>query len=371
MEFCLKELWKFLRNTRLRPQNGLARKLPAVLQFPVTWRCNSKCVMCNCWNMNGKVEAEAEEFGRFLSDPVFRNIEAAGLNGGEPSLVKDFPKIAEKLLDLPKFKFLSIISNGMATDVLLPKLEIIHNSCRQRNVTMHVSISLDGVGEVHDRIRGVKGAFHKAEKTLERIQADPERYCDHLDIGCTVVRQNVEQLVELDVWAKARKYHIRYRLGIDNKRIESTRNRSEYSVLEDVRSKKLAAEFFHSRIPRATSLMEQFTYHAIFMFLTDMPPRRRLGCLWKEDGITLDPEGGLYYCAVASDKIGSLREGNGEMFLSPRSIAYRKQLLADNCANCIHDYFGSPLLVDALYFLLRRQVEKRWGKAYTFLARLV
>lgn len=370
MHKTLKEHWKFLRNSRLLPQTGGATRLPKVLQFPVTCRCNSRCVMCNCWNMDTEGEADAAEFGRFLADPVFQEIEAAGLNGGEPALIRDFPDIAQQVLKLPKMRFMSIISNGFAPDALLPKLEAIRSMCREAGVTLHVSISLDGVGEVHDTVRAVPNAFAKTAETIRRISAEPGRYCEHMDLGCTVVQQNVERLPELDAWAKKRGHHIRFRLGIDNKRIESHKNRSQYSVFEDLRSKRIAAEFFHSKVPSAPSLMERFTYYSIFRYLTDPSPRRRLGCLWKEDGITLDPQGNLYYCAVASERIGSLRNGDGLDFLSPRNISYRKDLMRQNCSGCIHDYFGSPLLTDAVAFLVRRQFEKRWGKAYKPLARL-
>ncbi len=51
-------LHKFLRNVKYvvtsywSPQTGLAKKYPKVVQLPMTYLCNSRCVMCNIWKMD-------------------------------------------------------------------------------------------------------------------------------------------------------------------------------------------------------------------------------------------------------------------------------------------------------------------------------
>lgn len=330
--------------------DGHRKKYPKVIQLPITYNCNSKCVMCNIWKMKKGNEAKVDEFERFMSDRIFKNVESVGVNGGEPSLVKNLPEYISKILNLPKIKNVNIISNGFVAEHFFTSLKTIYSMCKQADVNFHLSFSLDGKGSVHDLVRGVPRAFTRATETIDRILADQSKYCDSLDVGCTVTKQNIDNLVELDTYAVSKGYNMKYRLGIENKRIESHLIKDSFSVLEGEWRKK-AQEFFHWKLCKAEAIHEKFKYFAIYMHLVGKAKKRLLGCMWKENGITLDARGNLYYCAVASDCIGSLREGSGEkIFFNTKNIEYRKKILANNCDNCIHDYTGRPSLKNVALF---------------------
>jgi len=76
-----------------------------------------------------------------------------------------------------------------------------------------------------------------------------------------------------------------------------------------------------------------------------------MGCTWKDEGITLDARGEIYYCAVASKSIGSLRQQDGEsIFFDDKNIDYRKSIVKNFCNMCIHDYNGKTELKNILIF---------------------
>ncbi|MBK8443764.1 MAG: radical SAM protein [Sphingobacteriales bacterium] len=361
---------KLLVTARWTPEDGTAKRYPKVVQMPMTYRCNAKCVMCNIWKMDWSNEVTLEEFEKHLSDPLFKEVRALGINGGEPSLVKQLPRYAEIILRLPKLQSLNIISHGFNRKLLLPALKEIYALCRQKGVHFHVSISLDGYGAVHEQVRGLR-VFPLVEATLETIKNEKSKYCDTLDLGCTVVQHNVEHLQELDVYARLRQYDIKYRLGIDNKRIESQKLHDQFSVLYDA-TYQTATEFFHSRYFKAKPLYEKFKYFSIYHWLATPPARRRrlLGCDWKENGVTIDSRGDIYYCAVASDKIGSLRQTTGESaFFKPENLTYRTQIIQNECDNCIHDYHGKPEFKNVWFFLRKHFNESYYWIAYYFKAK--
>jgi len=296
----------FIKKSALTRQTGKRKIKPRVIQLPITYKCNSKCVMCNIWKMDYSNEASVEEFDHFLSDPLFNEVVSVGINGGEPSLIKSLPNYVRAILKLPSLKSLNIISHGLNKKLLLRVLYEIYEECKSAGVGFHVSISLDGVGSVHDEVRGVKGGFSKTASTIDEIAAHQYKYCDSFDLGCTVVNQNIDFLTGLDNYVRQRGLEIKYRLGIDNKRIESDQIRNQYSVIysDDLQS---AAEFFHWQYTRAENIGEKFKYFSLYFWLTSPVRKRLLGCLWREEGVTLDSRGSLYYCAVASKEIGSLR----------------------------------------------------------------
>lgn len=154
----------FLLHSSFKKPTGGEKKYPTVIQLPITKRCNSRCVMCDIWKMPKGNELTSEEFGRILKDSIFKEVRAIGVNGGEPSMLPDLLEYIDHMLALPKIKNINIISNGFMTDPLLNKLETIKNKCSLQGIKFHVSFSLDGVGEVHDKQRGVTDAFLKTTK---------------------------------------------------------------------------------------------------------------------------------------------------------------------------------------------------------------
>jgi len=350
--FFLISAIKMLLHSSFFKIKGDKKKYPKVIQLPITYKCNSRCVMCNIWKMDNSDESSVKEFASFMKDEIFKETEAVGINGGEPSLLSNLPEYAKEILSLPKIKSLNIISHGFSQKPLLKSLERIYAMCCEKGVKFHVAVSLDGVGGIHDSVRGKAGFFEKTISTIDEIVVNQNRYCDSYDIGCTIVKQNIDYLLELDTYVKSKKYNIKYRLGIDNKRIQSDKLRDQYSVIYSP-LRQTAKEFFHYQIFQAKDLGDKFKYYSIFSWLNAKKPKRMLGCTWKDEGITLDSRGELYYCAVASDSIGSLRKGNGKKcFFDNKNIEYRKSIIRDSCDGCIHDYSGQVEFKNVWKFLV-------------------
>lgn len=370
--FILSTALRLLQTATLFKIDGGKKKYPKIIQLPITYNCNSRCVMCNVWQMDHSNEADIEEFTKFMKDTVFKEVEAVGINGGEPSLVPDLPEYAEAILSLPKIKALNLISHGFSQKPLLASLEAIYKMCRKKNVHFHVAISLDGVEKVHDTVRGKANVFEKTVSTIDAIIKDQKRYCDSYDLGCTIVKQNIDHLAALDVYAKSKDYHLKYRLGVSNKRIQSDAMEERYSVLHDRPSRQSAKEFFFCQMQQTKDLIKRFKYYAIFTWLDSKKPRRMLGCTWKDEGITLDARGELYYCAVASESIGSLRKESGEkIFFDDKNITYRQEIIKHSCDGCIHDYGGRPQMRDVWMFFTGMLKARTVMKLYRLKAGLL
>lgn len=368
--FFFSKIFQVMQKLSISRIDGSQKRYPKVLQLPITYNCNSRCVMCNIWQMDHSKEMDIKEFSEFLKDPIFKEVRAVGINGGEPSLVTNLPDFAAEILKLPSLVSLNLISHGFSKTPLLKSLKIIYKMCKEKGIPFHVSISLDGVGSIHDIVRGKPKTFEKTISTINEIMQNKSSYCDSTDVGCTIVKQNIDYLIELDMYAKAKKFDIKYRLGIDNKRIESDRLRDSYSVIYSP-LKQSAQEFFHARYWNAKGLRDKFKYFSIYYWLV-IEKKRLLGCAWKDNGITMDARGELFYCAVASDRIGSLREDNGEkVFFDENNINYRKSIIKNDCNNCIHDYNGRLEIKNILIFIKYFIFEKIWTRIYLLKSKFI
>ncbi len=140
--------------------------LPFVMEFVVylTNRCNLRCEMCSQYGENFKELAcpdlpfdEWKKFFDSISDvsPKPKII----LMGGEPLLYKDVDMVIDYLNKCGFY--IQIVTNGTLVE---KHLETI-SKCK--NIT--VTFSIDGIEQIHDRIRGLKGTFQKAIENIRRL----------------------------------------------------------------------------------------------------------------------------------------------------------------------------------------------------------
>ncbi len=153
---------------------------PRFLTYLVTFRCNARCVMCDCWR-----KPHADELSLPAIAHIFRQLprlNAVRLSGGEPFLRRDLREIADLAAAYLRPLYLHITSNGFLTE------QIVH-FCETRNraLPLMLLISLDGVGEKHDAVRGIPGAWEKATRTLHALAPRRKELNLRLAVNQTIV----------------------------------------------------------------------------------------------------------------------------------------------------------------------------------------
>lgn len=341
---CILKTWIYgFQNMSLFKPTGIEHKYPRVLQLPLTYRCNSNCVMCNIPAMKKQYEMNTIEFKKALADPIFSKIESVGINGGEPFLIKELEEYVKIILALPNLKAVNIITNGFLVKRMEQILPSIYKMCRRKNVRFDISISLDGYGEVHDKVRGVPGGFEKTLASINYVKNNRKNVCNSFEVGCTISKINVDYAIQLQEFCREMKIPLKFRLAIDNKRIDSYSIHDQFSVFSSEKTQQSAKEIFFRLMNEDRN--NKFKYFAIFDFLRKDNNKRNLGCDWQKNGITMDAGGNIYYCAVESKKLGNILEESGlRIFFDWRNLQYRSVLISKKCKNCIHDYGGKPTI---------------------------
>ena len=134
-------------------------KKPVVV-WNITRQCNLKCVHCyaQAKDMLFKNELSTEEGKNLIDDLAQFGVPVLLFSGGEPTIRQDLPELAAYAV---KKGMRAVIStNGtLISEEMARTLKEIGLS--------YVGISLDGMEEIHDRFRGVKGAFKSAMKGIE------------------------------------------------------------------------------------------------------------------------------------------------------------------------------------------------------------
>jgi MoaA/NifB/PqqE/SkfB family radical SAM enzyme len=168
---------------------------PCYFIYFVTSRCPQKCQHCFYQLRNqDKEELNLEEIEGFSRD--MGRVTFLLLTGGEPFLREDFGSIPGIFYRNNGVRNIAVPTNGFLTDNILEKTRQILKECPKAAVTVNVSI--DGIGDFHDRIRQRKGAFKEAVQTCSGLIAMKADF-PNLDVGvCSVVSSlNENQLKEI------------------------------------------------------------------------------------------------------------------------------------------------------------------------------
>ncbi|HUT02505.1 MAG TPA: radical SAM protein [bacterium] len=145
-------------------------KTPFHLVFFVTAKCNARCKYCFYWKQI-VAKDKPQELSLREIEKVTANLPNLGyltLTGGETSLREDVAEIAEAFYERSGIRIASYHTNGFLKDKIIADVSAILDRCPE--LAVDVCVSVDGVGEKHDRLKGVPGAFDKAISTIEALK---------------------------------------------------------------------------------------------------------------------------------------------------------------------------------------------------------
>jgi 12,18-didecarboxysiroheme deacetylase len=134
-----------------------------VIVWNVTRRCNLKCVHCyaHAKDIPFDNELTTEQGKKLIDDLADFGAPVMLFSGGEPLVRKDLPQLAAYAVD--KGMRAVISTNGT---LITPKMA---RTLKEIGLS-YVGISLDGMQQINDRFRGVKGAFRSALEGIRNSQ---------------------------------------------------------------------------------------------------------------------------------------------------------------------------------------------------------
>lgn len=216
---------KTIKQQHLRQLSDYTKKLyrePDLrhLFFELTLRCNARCFHCgsSCSpegfrrggfpsgngqdaGMTAQEELSAEEFKRIL-DQVKEDFDIRRIllciTGGEPLLRKDFFEILGYAHRLG-YRW------GMTSNATLITKEVAHELAESGMRT--ISVSIDGLPDTHDELRGMKGGYERAMQGLQNL-IDEDAF-SAVQVTTVINHRNIEELdalfdimdrIDIDSW---------------------------------------------------------------------------------------------------------------------------------------------------------------------------
>ena len=313
---------------------------PAIISLAVTNRCNSHCIMCNVWKRARDVpdikslELSGKEIIDLLSEPLFSELVELDLTGGEPHLRDDLVEIVIgisrlKKSYLPKLRSIVITSNGFLTGRIISNYRNILYALSGTNIDLVSVTSIDGLGEIHDRIRGTGGAFGLASDTISKLLELRKEYPNFImGIKTTILPINISVLGAIPDFAITRNlFHIISPVLFAETRFRNMDKKDELR-LGPVENKKLSE--FYSREELRTS----YFYSKLRGFLST--GRKQWTCTASYNYLFIDYDGKVYPCEMIPNPIGDLKQQDLDIIWnSPSAHSWRKKSgRLENCMMC-------------------------------------
>ena len=273
----------------------------------VTYRCNAKCYMCNVWQYptKPKEEISVEDINKIPGGLSFANI-----TGGEPFLREDIEEIANVVLS--KTKRLVISTNGYYTEKIV--------ALARKYPQIGVRVSIEGLQEANDELRGLRGGFNHGLRTLIELH---KLGLKDIGFGITVSDRNAKDLTELYQLAKwlglefatAATHNTYYFHKFDNE------FKDKQMIIEEFG--KLVEELLKSNKPK--DWFRAYFNYGLINFVQGN--KRLLPCEMGTDVFFMDPYGEVYPCNGMDWSMGNIKKQDfDEIWNSENALEVRNKV---------------------------------------------
>lgn len=307
------------------------------LNFAVTYHCNSKCLMCSIWERYrqnpelAKNELSLKDIKDLLGSTYLKNLKGISFTGGEPFLRKDFPDIAGLFIEKYPGAIIGVATNGLNTKLVVEKVKDIEKRFDPGHLS--ISLSLDGLFEKHDEIRGVKGAFKLVNETIDALKSGTGV---NIGIDFTITPWNYKELLKVYRFTKEKDiiflagfaHHSEAYYGntelkfeFDDNALEEIENAMKDIVSDRIENESLLRKFSDPYVLYLSRCVE-------FHKSKDMHQR----CYSGIHSLFLDPYGNVYPCIISGKKIGNIKDGFDKIWTSQEAEEIRYGIKCGECS---------------------------------------
>lgn len=325
----------------------------------LTWACNSRCLSCKIWeiykdNPRGiRQELALADYARLISDPLFKQVTNLGLAGGEPLMR---PDLVEIMRLVPTTVQVFLATNALT----LGRLKQVLPEFKQRGNVV-IQISIDGIGEMHDRVRGVPGNYDRCLQVMNwLVEMKLPRV-----VSSTISPMNYRELP--DLYRLAQEYGAGFAFrtankgdfydNVDDQQLYQWRPEQILGLRQEIEP------IVNDQIRRGeTSDATGVFWNEIPGWLDDSIQMPR--CLAAYKTFLVDPVGEVYPCPSWWHSLGSVKSDSfGQVWRSQSASAVRAEVDVLKCGGCWNDCTWPEILSHEPQYVNPRVEKIRRGLA--------
>ncbi len=262
---------------------------PTDASIILTYRCPMRCKMCGIWQhpSDSRKELRAEDL------KTLPRLKFINLTGGEPFIREDLPEIVEECYrHAPR---IVISTSGWYSERVV--------ELARQFPSIGIRISIEGLREKNDELRGREGGFEKGYRTLLQLK---DMGLKDIGFGCTVSDMNSSDMLKL--------YELGRSLGLEF--ATAAFHNSFYFHKDDNEIKHVAKvradfeELIRRQLKESNPKSWFRAYFNMGLINYIEGNRRMLPCEAGSVNFFIDPEGDVYPCNGMENRFWKMSMGN-------------------------------------------------------------
>ncbi len=325
---------------------------PPFLVLFITSACNLSCGHCFYWKkLNQKDDLTTNEIKK-LSEEL-GSIENLNITGGEPFTREDFSEICRLFINNNSVKKIYVSTNGFFTDRTYSQVKKV---LKETSLDLLViEISLDGMADYHNKLRGNGESFQKALDTYNMLSELGKRDRRlQIHANSTVTSENIEEVRQLS------HFLFDHCSSIEHHGIALIRDNWKEQSLQKPAAEKYRKLCLHietlwkiRKKKRAGSLVEPLLQYAKLETIRE--GQQVIPCLAGVLSAVVYDNGDVGVCEIHKP-LGNLRNRSFfEIWKSPEARILRNAIRAKKCF-CTHEISMWPSIVFQPLQLIRAMI---------------
>ncbi len=300
---------------------------PKMAHLMLSWKCNLKCLMCSVWKKERFKQARTSDFLRLIDN--LPNLDVVKISGGEPFLRTDCAEIVAHLQKRHNPYCITIISNGTMT---APMVEFAQRCGRPG---LHLRLSLEGRGSVHDKLRGCPGCFDKTMATLKALLPIMRQRRFTIGINYNVNSETIKDLPWILDLCRREKLNFIPGFWV-TPFLEPGRPEDSRALIDNMEDFRRRLENIY-RQNEGFSFLEAFLLKRTVLGLYDQAIQscgdKRFACRANRNILYVMPDGSLVTCGIRQEVLGNLMfQSFADIWQSEKMCQARK--IVDSCSGC-------------------------------------
>ena len=166
--------------------------VPDWIEVRVTESCNSRCITCDSWKRSSEGELTTDELIDALKQLSTLEPYAIRFSGGESLTRPDLPELVRECRRL-RIPEIQIATNGLLLEQKAEQLVV------EGGGTVRFDVSLDGIGDTDDKIRGVLGHYSRVVAGIKKVKSLEPKIGEKIivNVFTTLLKQNLSQVPSL------------------------------------------------------------------------------------------------------------------------------------------------------------------------------
>jgi len=303
--------------------NSRCRAQPFSLSHLVTRRCNCRCETCLWLDEECSDELSAEEIKRVYAQARHLGFIATALWGGEPLIRQDLPEIVR-----------SSKSNGFVTTVITNGYYLAERLDELSDYVDCFIVSIDQLGQKHDRMRRRQNIFQRAIEGIERVKKYPDIKVIINSVLSKLNKDSVEDLVYLADGLGVSIYLCPIETGLTGRPgFEASKKHLGLTCeqLEDFSKKVIALKRKGYKINNSLTYLKTF-----------IGGKKKYRCHTQKVAVTLDANGNVRNC-IAAEPFGNVRQTSLTNILKSEDVR-KARTQSEKCNACVN-----PDVIDCSY----------------------